>query len=160
MEDLIETLLSSLYPHINDKNTPYLSTSEIKNVQILKTNCGVNADLIFTILNNDPHSTIFLNKISELNFEKDKVYKIYNFWKQGHSHVAIFYFYQNNWFFVESSEMRDQLMFHKHSEQSICNFLLHRESLSAWQEICVSPCKITKTNMIINKIEWITSQSV
>ena len=158
MDDYIRYIIPTLYPFVDDKNTPYLTKEELEHDNMLTTNCGINSDIIFNLLKrydiSDTDFT-FTSKIADLSFDTNSIYKIYNLWDQGHSHVAVFYFYDGQWVFVESSENREGISFAKQSQSSLTNFLLHRENISVWQEICSCPVRIDKVNIVINKSRWI-----
>ena len=155
MEDYIKSVVYSMYDFIDEVNTPYLTKNETKNKNFIKTNCGVNSEIIFSLLidHRSSEKNKYFKKIDEINFEQEKVYKIFNIW--GHPHSAIFYYYENKWIFVESSEQKYELLFKHMTKQEIINFLMNRQNISDWQEICVSDSNISRVNIAINRLKWI-----
>jgi len=162
MEEYIRNIIPTLYPFINESNTPYLSHEDLRSKNMLMTNCGINSEILFDLLKQhdlDDGSVTYSTKIADLNFDTTLIYKIYNVWKEGHSHVATFYFYEGSWSFVESNEVRNTMFIRKMTKTQLEAFLTEREQISFWQEICSLPARIYKVNVVINKSQWIASHT-
>lgn len=156
MEAYIEEIVFSMYRYINESDFSYLTRKEINDATTLVTNCGVNSDILFSLLKNrdfDEKAIEYYNKINKISFDRSLIYKIFNVW--GHSHVAIFFFLDDTWIFAESSENSKTLFFRHFTETELITFLMSRQNISDWQEICVFPSKISKVNIMLNKLNWI-----
>ena len=146
MKNYIIRNIEDMYKYINPSNTQHLTPEEINDENILRTNCGINSELLFFLLTNSKNNgkkgqieQTFFRGIDDFELNESKNYKVYNIWKKsrgGHPHVSNFYFHDGKWIFVESTEKKNEMEFKEHTKESLIKFLQFRESLAIWQEIC------------------------
>ena len=153
----IYEVIKSLLPFINEINTYYLTKEEIKDKSILYYNCGINADILFSLFSKNKNIN-YIKNIEDIKLNKNYIYKLYNIWNKssgGHPHASIVYYLKDKWIFFESSEYFKGIDFVEHNEKSLLKFLKGRQNISIWQEIIFAEKINKKSEMMINKEKWL-----